>query len=216
MEWLGRDLPAHQLVGPVYSVEIKPKQGFITPECAQLCICKFRLRQQEKLSSRLIEKPSDYCPLDLFSDDQMRMKFALSSLIANPQNNFRLFVDQKPVPDDELDKQFGQSGGLDKEKLINLLISALSHPFELGTSVSSGPASSLIAHSISSVSSSDPHPTPTASSDLQCKYHFNIHQLNSRKPLNDGSIMKCILDVQRLDEIGSSKAFELYSSLKAK
>lgn len=201
LEWLKRDQPTHRLVGPVYSIEIKPKQGFITPESTQLGICKFRLRQQEKLSSQLIAKPSGYCPLDLFSGDESRMKFALSSLIANPQNNFRLFVDKEHVPEDELDEQLGQrSSGLNKEKLVHLLVSVLSHPFDLpeqGTSPLTAQSASLSDHQ-------------------PCKYHFDIHQLSSKKPLNRGSVLKSILDVQRLDEIGSSKASELYNSLKAK
>lgn len=44
------EFSTYQLTGPVYSIEIKPKQGFISQELIDLNICKFTLRQREKVS----------------------------------------------------------------------------------------------------------------------------------------------------------------------
>lgn len=44
------EFPEIKLIGPVFCIEIKPKQGFISNESVDLSICKFRLRQQEKVS----------------------------------------------------------------------------------------------------------------------------------------------------------------------
>lgn len=41
----------YKLVGPVYSIEIKPKQGFLSAESTDLGVCKFRLKQDEKVNS---------------------------------------------------------------------------------------------------------------------------------------------------------------------
>ena len=121
------------------------------------------------------------------------MKFALTSLIANPQNNFRLFVDKVPVPDAELNERLGHDLG--KEKfIIDLLVSVLGHPFE-----------------------TNKQSTPIWSPDDQpCEYHFNLHKMSAKKPLSKGSVLRSILDVQRLDEIGSIKAFELYNHFRSR
>jgi len=44
-----------------------------------------------------ISSISAYNPLDLFSGETSRLHKALVALIANPQNNLKLFVDGKPV-----------------------------------------------------------------------------------------------------------------------
>ncbi len=44
-----------------------------------------------------ISNISKYDPLDLFSGEAIRMHKALVALIANPQNNLKVFMDGKPV-----------------------------------------------------------------------------------------------------------------------
>lgn len=44
-----------------------------------------------------IHRVSCYDPLDLFSDDPARQMFALESLVADPQNNLRLWMGQDSI-----------------------------------------------------------------------------------------------------------------------
>ncbi|XP_048489288.1 inositol-pentakisphosphate 2-kinase isoform X1 [Plutella xylostella] len=76
-----------------YCIEIKPKEGFMSPAFKETGKCYFCLKQFLKLEENVIENVSGYCPLDLFSGDRSRMKRAVLSLIENPQNNFKLFKD---------------------------------------------------------------------------------------------------------------------------
>ncbi|CAG9580917.1 unnamed protein product [Danaus chrysippus] len=74
-----------------YCVEIKPKEGFMSKKFIKYAKCYFCLKQYIKLNENQISKISNYCPLDLFSGNKIRIKKALKSLIENPQNNFKLF-----------------------------------------------------------------------------------------------------------------------------
>ncbi|DBB00055.1 TPA: Inositol-pentakisphosphate 2-kinase [Trebouxia sp. C0004] len=94
---------AHQLL-PALCVEIKPKWGLLptSPAIAAKHVIKkqvsrFQLQQHLKLAQGKISSISAYDPLDLFSGETVRMHRTLVALIANPQNNLKLFVDGKPV-----------------------------------------------------------------------------------------------------------------------
>lgn len=80
-----------------YCVEIKPKEGFLASSLKSLSRCYYCLNQYLKLDLHQIDKRSKYCPLDLFSGEQKRMKKALVNLISNPQNNFKIFKNGKIV-----------------------------------------------------------------------------------------------------------------------
>ncbi|PRP81985.1 hypothetical protein PROFUN_10479 [Planoprotostelium fungivorum] len=81
---------------PVFAVEIKPKWGDLpvshyhtkeeTPRA-----CKYCMQQHMKFHHGEIEAISGYCPLDLFSQEPDRIRAAISSLIAQPQNNLKIF-----------------------------------------------------------------------------------------------------------------------------
>ena len=83
-----------------FSIEIKLKNGFLkgysnadskTVTCSN-CVCQFCKTQMYRvLHEKRYKLCSLYCPLDLFSGDETRMKQALHSLLLVPQNNFRLF-----------------------------------------------------------------------------------------------------------------------------
>ncbi|KAL0030762.1 hypothetical protein WJX77_005374 [Trebouxia sp. C0004] len=60
-------------------------------------VSRFQLQQHLKLAQGKISSISAYDPLDLFSGETVRMHRTLVALIANPQNNLKLFVDGKPV-----------------------------------------------------------------------------------------------------------------------
>ncbi|CAL8071798.1 unnamed protein product [Orchesella dallaii] len=85
-----------------YCIEIKPKQGW-WPNSMKMKIgdlpslCTYCLNQFLKLKRAKISSRTSYCPLDLFSGNPQRMIAAVTSLIANPQNNFRIFCDGKLV-----------------------------------------------------------------------------------------------------------------------
>lgn len=90
-------LIVHPSLSVNYCVEIKPKEGFLSPSLKDSQKCYYCLKQFFKLKENQIDKISEYCPLDLFSGDKGRMRYALSSLIKNPQNNFKLFKDEEIV-----------------------------------------------------------------------------------------------------------------------
>ncbi|KAJ7175640.1 inositol-pentakisphosphate 2-kinase [Mycena filopes] len=78
--------------GEGVTVEIKPKWGFSPSPTYLFC-----------MHSHLKALSSSYCPLDLFSGDEPRMKKALSSLwdawsdSIGTANNFRVFVEGKNI-----------------------------------------------------------------------------------------------------------------------
>jgi inositol-pentakisphosphate 2-kinase len=55
------------------------------------------MHQHVKLGKGEITRPSQFCPLDLFSPDTERIQRALTNLIDDPQNNMRLYVDSELV-----------------------------------------------------------------------------------------------------------------------
>eukprot|EP01080_Neovahlkampfia_damariscottae_P003143 gene3143-5459_t len=120
----------------VFSVEIKPKWGILCEskyirddfkphkyQYCRYCMHQFlKLKQVNNQKSKIkndIERISDYCPIDLFSNKYDRMWKAISGLIENPQNNFRFFVNNHEIPtlkiEDHIDKK------IIIEKLINIL-----------------------------------------------------------------------------------------------
>ena len=80
--------------GPVLSVEIKPKRGFLHHEnLVHPTLCNFCLKQFFKLNVGNSQSVSQYCPLDLYSGEENRMIRAIHALMASPQNNLRIFKD---------------------------------------------------------------------------------------------------------------------------
>ncbi|CAK1601567.1 unnamed protein product [Parnassius mnemosyne] len=74
-----------------FCIEIKPKEGFLANSLKKSSKCYYCLKQILKFKEKQIVHLSNYCPLDLFSGNKERMKFALRSLIESPQNNFKVF-----------------------------------------------------------------------------------------------------------------------------
>ncbi|CAG8768639.1 22270_t:CDS:2, partial [Cetraspora pellucida] len=75
------------------SIELKPKWAFlpsspfINPENPEkFQSCRFCMHKYVKKIS------SKYCPLDLFSLDEVRLKHAIEGLLFSPNNNLKLFV----------------------------------------------------------------------------------------------------------------------------
>lgn len=82
-----------------FAIEIKPKQGYQSQQEKPLQKCPYCLTQYYKLKKRVIQARSTYCPFDLFSGDEVRIKKAIESLSKSPQNNFKIFKDGTVVYD---------------------------------------------------------------------------------------------------------------------
>lgn len=89
-----------------YCIEIKPKEGFICSHFKRYSKCYYCLKQFLKLQEKQIDSTSNYCPLDLFSGEKIRMKRALLNLIKNPQNNFKFFKDGSIIYSEESKNDF--------------------------------------------------------------------------------------------------------------
>ena len=83
------------------SIEIKPKSGILpTSDCLSTenviksNTSRFQMMQSLKLLQGKISSASRYDPLDLFSAQPERMVRSIQELIAEPQNNFRLSINQ--------------------------------------------------------------------------------------------------------------------------
>ncbi|XP_049876056.1 inositol-pentakisphosphate 2-kinase-like isoform X1 [Pectinophora gossypiella] len=117
-----------------FCIELKPKEGFMSPHFKKFSKCYYCLKQFLKLQERQIDQISDYCPLDLFSGDTHRMKIALINLIRNPQNNFKVFKNGHIIYDEKSSqtvlentikdmKVFGGSLNIFLDFIIEILLS---------------------------------------------------------------------------------------------
>ncbi|XP_045539228.1 inositol-pentakisphosphate 2-kinase isoform X1 [Papilio machaon] len=117
-----------------FCIEIKPKEGFLANSLKRYSKCYYCMKQFLKLSENHIQHISNYCPLDLFSGDTDRMKFALKSLIDNPQNNFKFFKNANVIYKENISNNnfetvlnevdmFGKSVNLFLDFVIEILLS---------------------------------------------------------------------------------------------
>lgn len=83
-----------------YCIELKPKEGFLPETLRRSPKCYYCLKQFLKLQEKQVKSKSDYCPLDLFSGNIIRMKRSLLNLLKNPQNNIKLFKNENIIFDE--------------------------------------------------------------------------------------------------------------------
>jgi inositol-pentakisphosphate 2-kinase len=83
------------------TVEIKPKWAHMSKSARDDARfqqrCRYCMHQHFKRMNGKIEKVSEFCPLDLYSMDEERMKRALEKLINCPQNNLKLFANGSQI-----------------------------------------------------------------------------------------------------------------------
>ncbi|KAJ1843454.1 hypothetical protein LPJ73_005490, partial [Coemansia sp. RSA 2703] len=91
---LGLLIPDMAQDGQSLTIEIKPKWGFL-PTSSNVNPVKHRTCRycMHKYLKHSVDKISEFCPLDLYSGDPARVEQAVDALVANPQNNLRVFVD---------------------------------------------------------------------------------------------------------------------------
>ncbi|EFC38675.1 predicted protein [Naegleria gruberi] len=83
-----------------FCVEFKPKWGmicrseFIKDENKPLKYetCRFCCQQLTKLKQGLITSFTKFCPTNLFSSEEARVRKAIEDLIQNPQNNMKIYI----------------------------------------------------------------------------------------------------------------------------
>ncbi|KFM63239.1 Inositol-pentakisphosphate 2-kinase, partial [Stegodyphus mimosarum] len=197
--------------GPVISVEIKPKQGFMLQDefllpgqsFVPMRMCRFCMMQQYKVKQGVISEKSGYCPTDLYSGCPIRMRHSLKMLLKTPQNNFRIFKDQKLIYSEEkksnlndvLSDFFDVNDKLSYSDLLcTLIIQVLLRPLEaVNLPISSAKkVSQMCINAYSGCSKFDP-----------C--HF----------LPVGCVLDKILRVQTLASFCISDVYSLYLKIKS-
>lgn len=105
-------LPPTDVPG-VWCVEIKPKQGWVHEDDVAVggvrTKCPFCAHQYLKLCRGDVQRPSGYCPLDMFSGRRERVRQAVRALLRDPQNNLKMFLDGDPLA--ATDDGFGAAAG---------------------------------------------------------------------------------------------------------
>ncbi|XP_022918146.1 inositol-pentakisphosphate 2-kinase [Onthophagus taurus] len=194
--FLPKHLDSYGLIGATYSVEIKPKQGWIANR-NPLEKCKFCQNQYLKLSQGQIKKISNYCPLDLFSGEKHRMIKSIKSLITDPQNNFKIFRNGVQV--------YGEQSN--EDNLIDLLKDWLHHNKESSSNYN------LMEEFLEII-----YKTLIKSIDIKrssCIFNSNRKEMDPNcGDLPEGCILERILRVQKLDSMGISYYKELKDRMK--
>ncbi|XP_028396180.1 inositol-pentakisphosphate 2-kinase-like [Dendronephthya gigantea] len=268
----GDGINANEASRPTFCVEIKPKCGTM-PACKGLesgeykdvkqSVCKYCLFQWTKVykDEKYLQR-SGYCPLDLFSSDIRRVWYALTCLLNNPQNNFRIFQDGNmmysgetmapscgSMVESETTEQAPSTMGSNEHHLhLSKLEEFLSHSFldstqdmltnhnVCGEKNGSNMQSTTVflatllqlliydsnENTVGCGNGSNHHPSkhPVC---LASQYHeadcmtgtIPAYMMSKGLTFAQGGVLKKILDVQRLDDVGTDEAFCIFNNLYA-
>ncbi|XP_078351293.1 inositol-pentakisphosphate 2-kinase-like [Oculina patagonica] len=115
----GKSRCAIKTINPTFSVEIKPKCGFVPTSpfidparATKYSVCHYCMLQSSKVKEGKYNRESKYCPLDLFSGEPKRVMYALECLVSDPQNNLRVFCDGSAMFTEELVQKAVQEGSV--------------------------------------------------------------------------------------------------------
>jgi len=117
----------------VVTVELKPKCGLVE----RLGLpCRYQLLQCQKLAEGKVSRLSAFDPVKLLSKKPALVREALEAAMEEPQNNFRIFVDGRPVfteetlkhADSGLDAELSAANLPGRDGLLGLLADVLSSP----------------------------------------------------------------------------------------
>ena len=73
---------------------------------------------------------SAYEPLDLFSGDPTRQAKAVHNLLETPQNNFKLFVDSKPLKREDWEHAVAEALSCPSKDVVDLLKKLVVHALQ--------------------------------------------------------------------------------------
>ncbi|XP_050414199.2 inositol-pentakisphosphate 2-kinase [Patella vulgata] len=196
--------------GPTISIELKPKKGFL-PQSQYIDkaslrhqVCKYCMHQRLKAREGQWPRPTNYCPLDLFSGNRQRMKHALLGLIHTPQNNLKICKNGVEVY------------GAHKQKDLNLLLK----DFFTGDARNKYLSSflDLVIEILLSPRSKGGNSIETLSFNSQVcynsKYVPKSHSKGDSWKLPIECVLEKIYSVQSLDELDIDGIYPIYQHLQ--
>nr|XP_023021776.1 inositol-pentakisphosphate 2-kinase isoform X1 [Leptinotarsa decemlineata] len=179
-----------QMSEDTFAVELKPKQGWRPFSEKHYPACVFCMKQYLKLESKKISKLSEYCPEDLFSGDEIRMKRAIKSLISNPQNNFQVFKNGTLV--------YGEKSALDFSHIVHSLFEDHNEDQERLIDEFCELVRQSLVTNIMNVDFVE-----HCEEKLFCEWNKIIQQSSAQSALPRGCVLEKILSIQMLDTEGS-------------
>ena len=208
-----------------FAVEIKPKWGYLPNASSRIkkchkvkfSKCRFCMHQHLKWQLGKTSSISGYCPLDLFDSCTCRVKRAVTSLFATPQNNLRVFYDGKlmysglPVEGNiqdvsELDdflttlystcENDSPPGLLTSESIIDIIVQIIYHDSWRSTE-------------------SVEDRSPSRGSSEKCKKLEVEATSNICRPLGPDGVLQKLISAQKLDQLDIEGIFPLFSELQA-
>ncbi|XP_073999574.1 inositol phosphate kinase 1 isoform X2 [Rhodnius prolixus] len=206
-------------INATYCIEIKPKQGWIPLLDRKHPKCTFCMNQYLKIMKKRVVGISQYCPLDLFSGNTIRMKRAVRNLLMTPQNNLKIFKNGNLIFSEDFNrsymevlKDFFMIASKDEVNIENLMdrwcslvVSGLCMRLPNITAFKN----SVSDNNISEIISPNQY-SPTTYNGLTSLYGQIMPCDWSSQPLPNNSILQRILKVQQLQNTNFAAVCSLY------